>query len=82
MANRNRGKLIGGFYPDQVSHELRILAACEGTTHAALIAEALDMLLSSRGLTPFVAKAHADMVAPGNARRGKHARVTSGAGEF
>ena len=55
---RSKGRegtvLIGGHFPPEVQRQLKIIAAEEGTTSQALLAEALDMLFQHRGkrLTP------------------------------
>lgn len=41
--------LIGGHFAPEVKHQLRIIAAEEGTTSQALIAEALDLLFVKKG---------------------------------
>lgn len=41
--------LIGGHFPPEVSKQLRILAAEEGTTNQALLEEALDLLFMKKG---------------------------------
>ena len=46
---RQGTKLIGGHFAPEVSTQLRILAAEEGTTVQRLLAEALDDLFVKRG---------------------------------
>ena len=46
---RQGTKLIGGHFAPEVSTQLRILAAEEGTTMQRLLAEALDDLFVKRG---------------------------------
>jgi hypothetical protein len=49
-ANGRQGtKLIGGHFPPEVSTQLRILAAEEGTTVQKLLGEALDDLFVKKG---------------------------------
>ena len=52
-AARNPGraetKLIGGHFAPEVSTQLRIIAAEEGTTIQSLLAEALDDLFTKKG---------------------------------
>jgi hypothetical protein len=48
---REGTKLIGGHFPPEVSVQLRILAAEEGTTVQNLLAEALDDLFVKKGRT-------------------------------
>lgn len=47
--NRQGTKLIGGHFPPEVSTQLRILAAEEGTTVQRLLGEALDDLFVKKG---------------------------------
>ncbi|HQT52567.1 MAG TPA: hypothetical protein PKX06_03685 [Phenylobacterium sp.] len=46
---RQGTKLIGGHFPPEISTQLRILAAEEGTTVQRLLAEALDDLFVKKG---------------------------------
>jgi len=46
---RHGTKLIGGHFPPEVSTQLRILAAEEGTTVQKLLGEALDDLFVKKG---------------------------------
>ena len=46
---RQGTKLIGGHFPPEVSTQLRILAAEEGTTVQKLLGEALDDLFVKKG---------------------------------
>lgn len=46
---RQGTKLIGGHFPPEVSTQLRILAAEEGSTVQSLLAEALDDLFVKKG---------------------------------
>lgn len=48
-SNRQGTKLIGGHFPPEVSTQLRILAAEEGTTVQRLLGEALDDLFVKKG---------------------------------
>lgn len=48
-AGRGATKLIGGHFPPEVSAQLRIVAAEEGTTIQNLLAEALDDLFVKKG---------------------------------
>ena len=41
--------LVGAHFAPEVQKQLRIIAAEEGTTNRALIAEALDMLFKKKG---------------------------------
>ena len=50
-----RGKHVGGYFPPEVSRQLRQLALDEGRSIQALVAEALDMLFESRSL-PAIAR--------------------------
>lgn len=50
-----RGKHIGGYFPPEVSRQLRQLALDEEQSIQALMAEALDMLFESRHL-PAIAR--------------------------
>ena len=52
---RSGAKHIGGYFPPQVSQQLRRLAASEDTSVQNLLAEALDMLFESRRL-PAIAR--------------------------
>ncbi|SFL37018.1 hypothetical protein SAMN05216302_10705 [Nitrosomonas aestuarii] len=47
--NRSNTVLIGGHFPPEVSRQLRIIAAEEGTTNQALLQEALDLLFAKKG---------------------------------
>lgn len=47
--SRQGTKLIGGHFAPEVSTQLRILAAEEGTTVQSLLAEALDDLFVKKG---------------------------------
>lgn len=49
LGGRQGTKLIGGHFAPEVSTQLRILAAEEGTTVQRLLAEALDDLFVKRG---------------------------------
>ena len=49
QAGRQGTKLIGGHFAPEVSTQLRILAAEEGTTVQSLLGEALDDLFVKRG---------------------------------
>lgn len=48
-SGRQGTKLIGGHFAPEVSTQLRILAAEEGTTVQSLLAEALDDLFVKKG---------------------------------
>jgi hypothetical protein len=48
-AGRQGTKLIGGHFAPEVSTQLRILAAEEGTTVQSLLAEALEDLFVKKG---------------------------------
>jgi len=50
---REGKKLVGGWFSASVNKDLRVLAAEEGTTIQALMGEALDLLMKSRGKHPF-----------------------------
>ena len=54
--NRSRQgtKHIGGYFPPEVSRQLRMIAALEDTSNQNLLAEALDMLFQSRKM-PMIA---------------------------
>jgi hypothetical protein len=41
--------LIGGHFPPEVQRQLRMIAAEEGTTNQALLAEALNLLFRKKG---------------------------------
>lgn len=41
--------LIGGHFSSEVSKQLRIIAAEEGTTNQALLKQALDLLFTKKG---------------------------------
>lgn len=45
-------KLVGARFPEEVHRQVRVLAASEGRTVHAIIAEALNDLFSKRGLPP------------------------------
>ncbi len=47
--SRNNTVLIGGHFPPEVSKQLRIIAAEEGTTNQALLEQALDLLFIKKG---------------------------------
>ena len=47
--SRSNTVLIGGHFPPEVSRQLRIIAAEEGTTNQALLQEALDLLFAKKG---------------------------------
>lgn len=47
-----RQKLVGARFPEEVHRQVRVLAASEGTTVHAIIAEALNDLFTKRGLPP------------------------------
>jgi hypothetical protein len=49
QAGRQGTKLIGGHFAPEVSTQLRILAAEEGSTVQSLLAEALDDLFVKKG---------------------------------
>lgn len=49
LSGRQGTKLIGGHFAPEVSTQLRILAAEEGTTVQNLLAEALDDLFVKKG---------------------------------
>jgi hypothetical protein len=49
QAGRQGTKLIGGHFAPEVSTQLRILAAEEGTTVQSLLGEALDDLFVKKG---------------------------------
>lgn len=49
QAGRHGTKLIGGHFAPEVSTQLRILAAEEGTTVQSLLGEALDDLFVKKG---------------------------------
>ncbi|MBX9665895.1 ribbon-helix-helix domain-containing protein [Novosphingobium sp.] len=51
QAGRQGTKLIGGHFAPEVSTQLRILAAEEGTTVQNLLGEALDDLFVKKGRT-------------------------------
>lgn len=56
-AGRRQGtKLIGGHFAPEVSTQLRILAAEEGTTVQNLLAEALDDLFVKKGRSRVIRK--------------------------
>ena len=44
-----RGRHIGGYFDPAVARQIKALAAEEDTTVQELVAEALDLLLESRG---------------------------------
>ncbi|RSY02196.1 hypothetical protein DAH81_24495 [Sphingomonas koreensis] len=48
-SGRQGTKLIGGHFPPEVSTQLRIIAAEEGTTVQSLLGEALDDLFVKKG---------------------------------
>ena len=47
--NRGNTVLIGGHFSPEVSKQLRIIAAEEGTTNQALLKQALDLLFTKKG---------------------------------
>ena len=47
--SRSATVLVGGHFPSSVSRQLRMIAAEEGTTNQALLAEALDLLFTKKG---------------------------------
>lgn len=47
--SRGNTVLIGGHFPPEVSKQLRIIAAEEGTTNQALLNQALDLLFTKKG---------------------------------
>ncbi len=51
IGQQHRGKrvLVGGHFHPDVLKQLRMIAAEEGTTNQALIAEALDLLFKKKG---------------------------------
>ena len=53
-SGRQGTKLIGGHFPPEVSTQLRILAAEEGTTVQKLLGEALDDLFVKKGRSRIV----------------------------
>lgn len=50
---REGKKAVVGYFSEDMSRALRVLAIEEGTTVQALIGEALDLLLRQRGKHPF-----------------------------
>lgn len=46
---RTNTVLIGGHFSPEVSKQLRIIAAEEGTTNQALLQQALDLLFTKKG---------------------------------
>lgn len=50
---REGKKAIVGYFSEDMSRQLRVLAIEEGVTVQALVGEALDMLLRARGKHPF-----------------------------
>jgi len=49
---REGKKMIGGYFSDKLSREIRAVALAEDTTVQALVGEGLDMLLRDRGKHP------------------------------
>lgn len=47
--SRDKTVLIGGHFPPEVQKQLRMIAAEEGTTNQALLAEALNLLFRKKG---------------------------------
>lgn len=47
--SREKTVLIGGHFPPEVQKQLRMIAAEEGTTNQALLAEALNLLFRKKG---------------------------------
>ena len=47
--SREKTVLIGGHFPSEVQRQLRMIAAEEGTTNQALIAEPLNLLFRKKG---------------------------------
>ena len=47
--SRDKTVLIGGHFPPEVQRQLRMIAAEEGTTNQALLAEALNLLFRKKG---------------------------------
>jgi len=47
--SREKTVLIGGHFPPEVQRQLRMIAAEEGTTNQALLAEALNLLFRKKG---------------------------------
>jgi hypothetical protein len=50
---REGKKAIVGYFSEDMSRQLRVMAIEEGVTVQALVGEALDMLLRARGKHPF-----------------------------
>ena len=48
-AGRSNTVLIGGHFSPEVSKQLRIIAAEEGTTNQSLLEQALDLLFTKKG---------------------------------
>ena len=48
-STREKTVLIGGHFPPEVQKQLRMIAAEEGTTHQALLTEALTLLFRKKG---------------------------------
>ena len=61
--SRRGAKHIGGYFPLEVSKQLRMIAALEDTSNQNLLAEALDMLFQSRRM-PTIATAKAAKTKP------------------
>lgn len=52
--SREKTVLIGGHFPPEVQRQLRMIAAEEGTTNQALLAEALNLLFRKKGKAAIV----------------------------
>jgi len=50
---REGKKAIVGYFSEDMSRQLRVMAIEEGATVQALVGEALDMLMRARGKHPF-----------------------------
>jgi hypothetical protein len=50
---REGKKAIVGYFSEDMSRQLRVMAIEEGVTVQALVGEALDMLLRAKGKHPF-----------------------------
>lgn len=48
-SSRENTVLIGGHFPVEMQKQLRMIAAEEGTTNQALLAEALNLLFQKKG---------------------------------
>ena len=53
VSKKTTHRVIQGWYPPDMAETLKILCVRERTTTQALLGEALDQLMKSRGMQPF-----------------------------